>query len=607
MLGGDRGHMASDSIVPPRDSVFPPGETRRSASESIRPTPVGPQSIVSVLGVTYVHRGTSDGGDMYLTEFGLPFADLLEVENWYERSWFRANSERLEGTSAVFRVPTKEVEGRALNLVVKNCRVGEDVPLDTKTLLEFIHTEFNSPWEEFALVTELRAGRHGPSSLQTHTQEPLAIYVPPQRMQLWQSGRSVDKFNRIKARHPGVEIDILRQYKLIYRWIEGKDIVEALTRHAAVPPEALEHHLRVMTEKAIKDLDRKGFAVADMKPVHVIISERHIAEIDAIGRESGPLPLTRPRQVAHVRRLVKRGDYSIVDYELLLRTPAWEAEVKAERRHTYLDDQRARFIPTELPTHLRVMEIFGVPYVAGHVESTGGMLWVVGRNGRLFDYFLPERWRTGQNVLLSTSNEVYYVRTKDNIQLVRKTSRVGELPPPGGGDFREQLIRERGYNSPFEAFAVAQELSDRGVPTVYVRAIYRVGSAKVEMSVDPRRYASHRHLIGPDRAPILQEEHNYITLRGYFNGSDERVAQGDGALFRPIDLRTARLAGLLPYETTIRILERVRSQVHEVGYDGTLLDENDLLLSIEPAHGFSRAADGEIEARISNLELIVPL
>ncbi|MBN2194174.1 MAG: hypothetical protein JW751_15260 [Polyangiaceae bacterium] len=574
------------------------------ASASIRPTSFGPQSIVSVLGVTYVHRHTSDGGDMYLTEFGLPFADLLEIENWYERAWFLSHRERLEGTSAVYRVHTKEVEGRRLNLVVKNCRVGEDVPLDTKTLLEFINTEFNSPWEEFALVMELRLGKHGPSALQIHTQEPLAIYVPPQKMQLWQSGRSVDKFNRIKARHPGVEIDILRQYKLIYRWIEGEDIVKALTDHAGVDGGELAHHLGRMTKKAIADLDQKGFAVADMKPVHVIIGESDIEQLAALGREPGPR--TRRRQLGHVRCLVKKGTYSVVDYELLLRTAAWEAEVKAERRHTYLDDQRARFVPTDLPNHLTMCEVFDVPYVCGHVESTGGMLWVVGRNGRLFDYFLPERWRTSQRVLLSSSNEVYYVRTKDNIHLVHKTSRVGEVPALGYGDARDDLAQERGYNSPFEAFAVAQRLSEAGVPTVFVRAIYRTGTPKVEASADSRRFETHTGILGPDGTPILQPEHNYITLRGYFNGSDSWAARGEGEMLRPIDLRAARLAGLLPHEDASRILERVRDRVREAGLDGTLLVENDLLLTIAPSHGFTVDDAGEIEARISSLELIYP-
>lgn len=562
----------------------------------------GRDSIVSVLGVTYVHRRTSDGGDIYLTSFGLPFGDLLELDNWYERSWFLAQRERLEGTSAVYRVMTKEVAGRRLNLVVKNSRVGEDVPVDTKTLLEFINTEFNSPWEEFALVMELRDGKHGPANLRIHAQEPLAIYVPPQKFQIWQSGRSVDKINRIHARHPGVDIDILRQYKLVYRWIEGKNAIEALVDCAGLASEELPRQLRPITARAIEDLAKKGYAVADMKPAHVIIREADVASIDALGRE--PHVRARKRQVAAIRRLVKRGQYSVIDYELLLRTDEHEQAVKAERRHTYLDDQRARFVPTELPEHLHHTEIFGVPYVCGHVESTDGTLWVVGRNGRLFDYFLPERWRTAQSVRLSDTNEVYYTLSKDNVHLVRKTSRVGELPTTTYGDERDAHARLRGYNSPFEAFAVAQSLAELGIPTVYVRAIYRTGSPSVARAVDLRRFETHAALLGPDGAPILTPEHDYITIRGYFNGTDVSNAEDDSTKLRPIDLRKALRNGLIDAAEAQRILARVVARLHEVGYDGRFLGDNDLLLAIDPNQGLVRDASGHVEARICNLELV---
>ncbi len=45
-------------------------------------------------------------------------------------------------------------------------------------------------------------------------------------MQIWQSGRSKAKINRIHAKHPGIDVDILKQYKLIYEWIEGRNIKE---------------------------------------------------------------------------------------------------------------------------------------------------------------------------------------------------------------------------------------------------------------------------------------------------------------------------------------------------------------------------------------------
>jgi hypothetical protein len=188
------------------------------------PAGLSPESFINILGVVYLHRKTAEGGDLYLTPFGAAVHDLLEVEHWLEPQWFQAHRERLEGTSTVYRVPTKRVAGRAMDLVVKYCRVGEDVPMNTHTLAEYLNAEFNSPWEEFALVMELRESRHGPATVRIETQEPLAIHIPPESMQLWQSGRSEERMSRIQRRHPGVGLDILRQYQLIYGWIPGRNL-----------------------------------------------------------------------------------------------------------------------------------------------------------------------------------------------------------------------------------------------------------------------------------------------------------------------------------------------------------------------------------------------
>jgi hypothetical protein len=540
---------------------------------------------------------------MYLTRFGLPFADLLSIDNWYEKKWFETHRERLAGTSAVYRIHTKEIDGRSLNLVVKNCRVGEDVPLDTKTLLEFINTEFNSPWEEFALVMEMREGRYGPRHIHLKAQEPMGIYVPPLKMQLWQSGRSADKINRIKDEHPGIDIDILRQYKLIYRWIEGKNVVEVLENEAGFRDEELLRHLTPLTRKSIGDMEKKGFAVADMKPVHIIISQNRLSELGEIAKRYDERRRRR-RQSAYVRNLIKNGEYSIVDYELLIRTADHEEEVKASRRHTYLDDQRARFKPAPLPEHLRSTEVFGVPYIMGHVESTGGVLWVVGRNARLFDYFLPERWRTSHGLRLSANSEIFYELTKDNIHLVWKISRVGETPDARFNDERDSLVKRRGLNSPFEEFETAQNLAAAGVPTVYMRAIYRTGTEKVERSTDPRRYHSHLDIYGPDGEPALQEQRNYITLRGYFNGPDEWVARHRWDLRKPIDIKKALVQNIIDESSYRRVFDAVRGKIKDAGYDGSCLGENDLLLSIDRKDGPVCDKKGEIEARVCNFEMI---
>jgi hypothetical protein len=573
----------------------------RVESDLLPAAPVHPESLVTVLGTVYVHARSSDGGDLYLTRFGLPWADLLDVENWYEPEWFRAHRERLEGTSSVYRVPTRTVNGRSLDLVVKNSRVGEDVPLDTHTLEEFINAEFNSPWEEFALVLEMRDSKRARPDRTVHTQEPLAIYVPPEKMQLWQSGRSQSKINRIRARHPGIDVDILRQYKLIYGWIHGENVVDALER-AGFQGESLQSRLAAITTLATHDLDLKGYVVADMKPAHIIIAEEDLRRIDTDPDHRSP-----GWKADALHALVEAGRYAVIDYELLLRTPAFEAEVGSIRRHSYLDDQRDRFTATPLPSHLKEVEILGVPYIRGHAESTGGQLWVVGRNARLFDYFFPERWRKTPAWKLSETNEIYYTLTKDHIHLVWKTSRVGEPPDPSWDDDYAREAARVGFNSPFEEFAIAQRLSDCGIPTVYVRAVYMTGSPKLEPSADLRRYDSHRHLVGNDGLPILRQDRNYITLRGYFNGSDSWVASRTGALCRPVNLVQAVAKDLIDRDQYRELFDGVRARLLAAGFDGTLLRGNDLLLAVEAEGTLLRNDDGSLQVRVCNFELLRPI
>src|SRR5208283_3413665 len=375
----------------------------------------------------------------------------LDTHNWYESEWFNKHKVRLEGTGSVYRLSTKAVDGKSLDLVVKNCRVGEDVPIDTHTLQEFCDAEFNSPWEEFSLVAEMRESLYGPRDLKIRTQRPLAIYVPPERMQLWQSGRSRAKINRIHAKHPGIDVDILKQYKLIYEWIEGHNIKE-IFRRIDINDEERFNHLTKINNHAMLDLNKKGYLVADMKPEHIIISEEDTKSVEIMGQTDKSDP-TRD-QIDCLYQLIYAAKYSVIDYELLLRTSEHEEEVMNFKRHSYLDDQRDRFIPTPLPAHLSNTEIFGVPYVYGHAESTGGHLWVVGNNAGLFDYFLPERWRKTPSIRLSDPREVFYTITKDNIHLVWATSRVGELPNESEEQDSSRIL-EFGINSPFEEFAIA--------------------------------------------------------------------------------------------------------------------------------------------------------
>ncbi len=560
------------------------------------------KTLVNVLGVVYLHTRTDDGGELYFTRFAESHQEHLDIKNWYEESWFTKHRVRLLGTSSVYRVPTRSVNGSSLDLVVKNCRVGEDVPINTHTLEQFVSAEFNSPWEEFALVMEMADKQVGQRINWIRAQRPLAIYVPPQRMQFWQSGRSRARINRIRARHPGIDIDILKQYKLVYEWIRGKNLIETF-EHIKIEIPDIVHHLQAMQKKAFDDLSTKGYHMADMKPEHVILDEEDCERIERAGR-SGEADAAQ-KQVDMVYRLLNAGKYSVIDYELLFRTPEHEDRVKASRRHSYLDDMRNRFNPTPMPPHLSRTDIFGVPYVFGRAESTGGRMWVVGRNARLFDYFLPERWRRTPSLSLSDFNEVYYTVTKDNIHLVWETSRVGEIPTDKKFSAGEiEKIRQYGTNSPFEEFAISETLNRLGIHAVYVRAIYATGSAKVERSIDSRRYGSHKEILDSDGNPILGEDHNYITIRGYYNGPDEWVSKQEGALLTPVDLAKAVRKKIIDELQSRKFLENVVMRLREAEYDGSLLKPNDLLLAVDAKGGIMKDQAGEPDVIICNFEVI---
>jgi hypothetical protein len=584
-----------DAIRLDKQDMSPTGETRGRAvsplvGEASRyfegrrlPAHATPMRL---LGVDYIHVPTTNGGDLYLTRFGLPFMEHLQLENWRDDRWFEEKRERLQGSGVVYRTPTKIVNGQALDLVVKYCRVGEDVPLDTLTFEKFSQAEFNSPYEEFSLVMELRErnveGR-------VHTHRPLAIYVPPERLELWQTGRSMHRIERKKAKYRDVELDILRRYVLIYQWVKGES-ADATLEVAVPDPVRRAELLKRLTLRAKADLERNGFMVVDHKPAHIILRRR------ADGA------LLRDRRGRYV--------YALVDFELLQRSPKHEQEIQSSRRAIYLRHQRDRFTtPRNLkyPEHLKPARVFSVDYVCGHADSTRGLLWVVGRDPDLFDYFLPERWRRTHGKRLSSTNETYYTLTKDRINLVWKFSRVGEPVELDLPARRAAAVVAAGYNSPFEEFAVALDLKQKAVDTTYPRAIYMAGleSTRAGLYVsDNSRYDSHRLLLTHEGQPVLRPDHNYLTIWGFWNGLDEMLAGRDEAYCRGVNLADACQAGIVTRREARQLLGKMQRQLAAAGYRDLWPKPTHYLLSLRHAGSPVLNDDGTLAVRLCNFSLI---
>jgi hypothetical protein len=546
--------------------------------------------VLSLLGVKYLRLKTDDGGDLHLTRFGLPFWRNLLPENWYAREWFVANRERLEGTSTIYKVPTRPVNGRTLNLVVKWSRVGEDVPLDTMTVNRFMHAEFNSPFEEFSLLMELRKGETGPPGIRIRTQQPLAIYVPSERLHLWQTGRSESILRSKLARHSEVEIDILRQYVVLYGWIKGLNAVEMAQRFPH-SERARAEFMAAATSLATHELLQKGYRVIDMKPAHIIL------------RPGARQPLLRDRHGQFA--------YALVDYELLERTPEHEHAVRASNRQLYLEHMARRFeadAAGPMPAHLRATNLLGVDYVFGRAESTGGLLWVVGKDPDLFNYFLPERWRRTPNKRLSSHNQVFQTRTKDDINLVWRVSRMGESPWLADQKASQKAARDYGFNSPFEEFAHALQLARSGARTIYPRAIYMTGSKRDpgRKTTDDRRCAALAHLRTPDGEPAVRDDCNYITIWGYWNGPDQLLAAHDGRHYTSINAKRAEAQHYITRQRMAELLQSKANKLARCGLEDLNLKPDHLLISFDSDHNLVLDTFGKPEVRLCNFELVRP-
>lgn len=470
-------------------------------------------------GIEYMHLKPPTGGDLYLTSFGVPFLRCLLPDNWHENRYFFRKGTRLPGTSSVYKVTTKPVLGRSIDIVIKFCRIGEDVnPLLTHRSKfisddDFASARWNGPFEEFGNLLDLRKGVYGPQA-RFLTQRPLGIFVPEQVCPEWELGRSPDSFRISKSvmdkdttlteEHDPVELDIRRQYIMIYSWVKGVGL-DDLLKLGVLSHETCD----ALTEKAyFEDLIPNGFKVLDTKPAHIIL---RLNKKGGLVKKNGQYP------------------YALIDYELLRRTAEHERYFGLSRRRRYwrhiydrFDDANLRTMPSEL----KCQTVDGVPYVFGATPN-GGKLWVVGSNHRLFDYFLPERWRSRDRIRLSSKNEVYHSVTPDNIHLVYKRSRIGILPEINPLDEAQSPIVEHGYNSPFEEVAIAEHLRKNGISATHPRAVYRTGQRSVmaRYNLDPRRYESYAHLLTPEEKPekVLSDQHDYYVLWGCWRGIDPEI------------------------------------------------------------------------------------
>lgn len=542
---------------------------------------------IKILGVEYAHVKLKNGDDIYFTKYGLPFIDVLMPKNyWTDKKWFKNNSIKLSGTSSIYKVRTKKIKGKQKDIVLKWNRMGQDIP-GAEDSDELLNADFNSPFEEVSLTMELRDTVYNHPTEAIIIQKPLAIYVPAEPVEFSRTGRKEYKMQLKISSHKEIVLDMCRSYAVIYEWIKGIDLAQTFNK--GIINEA---KMKLLTLESYKKIINNGFDVKDSKPHHVIV---------------------RPKNKKYLIRNVKGEILSaLIDFELLERTPEKENILKKAKRTDYLKRQKDRFkieSPKKLHPHLSHVNIYGVEYVYGHVESTKGRLWVAGKDPYLFDYFLPEQWKQTHRTKISLSREMYYTITKDNIHLVWKVSNIGQKPDMDPFKTEERKILDYGYNSPFEEISIAIKLSKEGIPAIYPRAIYMTGN-KIEIPnnlKDNSRYKTHKNIHMPDGIPILERNHIYIVIWGYWNGPDDKLANKDGEYYNGIDILHAYKDGIISKEKYIDLIKTAKDKLRRLGFEDLDLRGNHLLISFDNKGKIVMNKRGKPEIRICNFEFIKKL
>jgi hypothetical protein len=224
----------------------------------------------------------------------------------------------------------------------------------------------------------------------------------------------------------------------------------------------------------------------------------------------------------------------------------------------------------------------------------------VGREPKLLDYFLPERWRRTARVKLSPTSEVYRTRTRDNLHVVYRRSRVGSQPRVDPLSPEGRNVRAFGYNSPFEEVVISERLRQMGVPTTIARAVYRTGHTSTSAVLTPDLSRFRQAAAGGEAAIAfdesdLQPGHDYYTVWSCFRGLGPWIGQEalDG-----VYVEQARITGLLTTAQHQSILERLNHTLRGLGLEGLTIADFELQVYPDAETCVKLDADGEVIATL---------
>ncbi|MCX7786139.1 MAG: hypothetical protein N2442_00405 [Spirochaetes bacterium] len=522
--------------------------------------------IRSIIDIPYLHVKTLEGDDLFFTDHGVPYMKHLLPRNLVrDNLWFQSHRITLEGSSVPYKVTTKEFDGVAIDIVFKWNRMG------MKTYVPYTTQQFNTPFEEFALADELR------KTSTIGTQNPLAIYVPSDRYTLEALQRRKYLMEHYLLSHWEAEMDMHRQYAVMYQWIPGKNLLELVESDEVDRQEA-----EKFSDQLKGILFEAGFDVVDHKLCHIILTN---------GNES-PTKLT-----------FKGRNVSLVDYELLYRNSNNTKAKQAERRSRYYYRKNSRFQPDRMESEktgaIYRTTIMGVPYVCGEVPSTGGYLWVTGNDFELFDYFYPEKWfNLSRSSDVTLDQRLFRTKTADGLDILWRKSRVGEHPVIEPYHAESQELLKNGYNSPFQEFSIAMELKSLGIDCLAPLAIYMTGE-KPSLTIHPydeSKYKSHASLLTREGNPILRKNHEYFMLWDLDTENSDQV--------EVIDALQAFYLSLIQEEAYYSLIRFLNMQLQKKGMQDHHLVGQHVLLFLSDTRTIQKTEEGIPKVRLCNFEFM---
>jgi hypothetical protein len=110
----------------------------------------------------------------------------------------------------------------------------------------------------------------------------------------------------------------------------------------------------------------------------------------------------------------------------------------------------------------------------------------------------------------------------------------------------------------------------------------------------------------PDGAPVLQRERNYITIWGYWNGTDEVVAgeERHRAHCRGINGAQALAEGRIDAAQLEAATAKMAQLLAAAGVESSGLLATHYLLTLSPDDEWLRDPDGTLAVRLCNFEFL---